>query len=176
MLGDALRALLLNRGQGDWDLVLPQLLRDFRGTPHASTGETANILMLGQELRLPNLLMSNPSPRIYQAHSEYVQEMAERLEEAHTLLREQQMTVRREDDEEPLLFQSGDLVLAQNTRREKGENPKLQPNFVRPYEVVAAFGNHTCQLERLGQNTVKNECRLKLYQACAKRGDKLQES
>ena len=119
VLGDALRALLLNRGQGDWDLVLPQLLRDFRGTPHASTGETANILMVGRELRLPNLLMSIPSPRIYQAHSEYVQEMAERLEEAHTLLREQQMTVRREDDEEPLLFQSGDLVLAQNTRREK---------------------------------------------------------
>ena len=26
VLGDALRALLLDRGQEDWDLVLPQLL------------------------------------------------------------------------------------------------------------------------------------------------------
>ena len=32
-LGDVLRALLLDRGQRDWDLVLLQLLRAFRGTP-----------------------------------------------------------------------------------------------------------------------------------------------
>ena len=50
MLGDTLRALLLDHGQGDWDLVLPQLLRSFRGTPQASTEETANMLMLGREL------------------------------------------------------------------------------------------------------------------------------
>ena len=62
MLKDVLRALLLNRGQEDWDLVLPQLLRDFRGNSHTSTGETANMLMLGQELRLPDLLMSDPPP------------------------------------------------------------------------------------------------------------------
>ena len=47
VLGVALRTLFLNRGQGDWDLMLPQLLRAFRGTPHAGTGETAIMLMLG---------------------------------------------------------------------------------------------------------------------------------
>ena len=57
----------------------------------------------------------------------------------------------------------------QNTRRRNRENPKLQPKFVGPYEVVAAFGNHTYQLARLGQTTTQNECRLKLYQACAER-------
>ena len=88
VLGDSLRVLLLNRGQGDWDLLLPQLFRNFCVTPHASTGETANILMLGRELQLPNLLMSNLSPRTYQAHSEYVQEMAERLVKAQMLLKE----------------------------------------------------------------------------------------
>ena len=51
-LGDALRALLLDRGQGDWDLVLPQLLRAFRDTHQTSTGETAKMLMLGRELLL----------------------------------------------------------------------------------------------------------------------------
>ena len=64
----------------------------------------------------------------------------------------------------PLLFQSGDLVLVQNTRRRKGENPKLQPKFVGSYKVLAVFGNHTYQLEELSQT--QNECRLKLYQAC----------
>ena len=104
MQEDALRPLLLDRGQGDWDLVLPQLLRAFGGTPQASTGETANMLMFGRELRLPDLLMNNPPPSDHQAHSEYVQKVVERLEEAHTLLREQQMAVRQEDSEEPHLF------------------------------------------------------------------------
>ena len=101
VLGDALRALLRDRGQGDWDLVLLQLLRAFRGTPQASTGETANMLMLGKELRLPDLLMNNPPPGDQQVHSEYVQSMVERLEKAHTLLREQQMAVRQDDSVEP---------------------------------------------------------------------------
>ena len=43
----------------------------------------------------------------------------------------------------------------------------MQPKFVGPYQVVAAFGNHTYQLERLGQTTIQNGCHLKLYQACA---------
>ena len=56
-------------------------------------------------------------------------------------------------------------MLVQNTRRKKGQNPKLQLKFVGLYEMVAAFGNHTYQLERLGQSTVQNECRLTLYRA-----------
>ena len=51
-LGDALRALLLDRDQKDWDLLLPQIMRAFRGTPHTATGETANYMMLGREARL----------------------------------------------------------------------------------------------------------------------------
>ena len=43
-------------------------------------------------------------PSEHQAHSEYVKKVVERLEEAHTLLREQQMAVRQEDSEEPHLF------------------------------------------------------------------------
>ena len=82
------------------------------------------MLMLGRELRLPDLLLNNLPPCDYQAHSEYVQEMIERLEEAHTLLWEQQMAIRQEDSEEPSLFQVGDLVLVQNTRRRKDENPQ----------------------------------------------------
>ena len=65
VLGDALQALLLKRSQGDWNLVLPQLLRAFRGTPQSGTGETANLLMLGRELRLPDLLMNSPLSREY---------------------------------------------------------------------------------------------------------------
>ena len=119
MLGDAIRALLLDREQGDWYLVLPQLSRAFSGTSQASTGGTANMLMLGRELRLLDLLMNNPLLSDQQVHSEYVQKMVERLEEAITLLRKQQMAVRQDDCEKLLLSQTGDLVLVQNTRKRK---------------------------------------------------------
>ena len=137
--------------------------------PQTSTKETANMLMLGRELSLSDLLISNLPPSDQQEHSEYVQSLIDCLEEAYALIRKQQLTVRQDDGEEPSLFQTGDLVLVQNTRRRKNENPKLQPKFVGPYEVVAAFGNHTCQLKSSGQTTTQNECRLKLYQACTER-------
>ena len=47
-----------------------------------------------------------------------------------------------------------------------GEALKLQPKFVGPHEVVEAYRNHTYLLEHLGQATVQNECRLKLYRPC----------
>ena len=59
-LGDSLRTLLLRRGQEEWDLLLPQIMRAFRGTPHSVTGETANFMMLGRELRLPDQLQLPP--------------------------------------------------------------------------------------------------------------------
>ena len=60
--------------------------------------------MLGREMRLPDLLTSNPPLREHQAHHEYTQELVKPLEEAHDMLREQQMAVRQEDREEPILF------------------------------------------------------------------------
>ena len=76
------------------------------------------------------------------------------------------MHIRQEDDEEPPLYAVGDLVWLQNRRRRKGENPKLQPKFVGPYEVLAAWGNHTYRIERQGQESVQHESRLKPYRAC----------
>ena len=48
----------------------------------------------------------------------------------------------------------------------EGRESQASTKFVGPYEVVAAFDNHTYLLERLGQRTVQNECRLKLYRPC----------
>ena len=122
-LGDSLRALLLTRGQEEWDLFLPQIMRAFRGTPHSVTGETANMLMLGRELRLPDLVDCNPSEAKTFLEHEYVVEMQERLERVQGILREQQMETRGEDTAEPLLYKVGDLVLLENKRRKKGCQP-----------------------------------------------------
>ena len=50
-------------------------------------------------------------------------------------------------------------------KRRPGVNPKLQSRFVGPYEVVAAYYNHTYLLGHGDQQLVVNEQRLKNYQA-----------
>ena len=55
-LGDALRSLLLHRDDTDWDILLPQIMRSIRSSPHSVTGETPNFLMFGRELALPDTL------------------------------------------------------------------------------------------------------------------------
>lgn len=54
-LGNVLRAKLLE-GDDEWDLKFPHIMGSIYSMPHNSTNETANILMLGRELRLPDQL------------------------------------------------------------------------------------------------------------------------
>jgi len=89
MLGDALRSLLLGRGQEEWDVVLPQIMRAYRSIPHSSTLETPNFLMLGRQTRIPEHLTYHvPAPEA-PVH-EYVSKLIETMEQAHDALREQQ--------------------------------------------------------------------------------------
>ena len=53
-----------------------------------------------------------------------------------------------------------------NQCRKKGVNPKMRRKFVRPYEVVEAFSNHTYEIKWQGQVSVQNERHLKLYTPC----------
>ena len=135
-LGDSLRALLLKRGAGEWDLVLPQLMRAFRGTPHSATGETANMLLLGRKLRLPNQLVNTEAD--HHDYSSYVLKLLEWLEQAQNMLRERQPLIKNADSEEPPLFKPGDRVLLVNKRRRRGKNSKLQPRFFGPYISLRA--------------------------------------
>ena len=166
VLGDSLRALLTKRGQDEWDTLLPQIMRAFRGTPHTTTNETANFLMLGRELRLPNQLINLPSPYEELPQHKYVAKIQERLQQAHETLREELIKVRQEDNEEPLLFQPGDLVWLENKRKKRGDNIKLLQKFIVPYNIIGARGNHTYLIEKLGQKSIQNECRLKFYHPC----------
>ena len=71
--------------------------------------------------------------------------------------------MRQQDSQEPLLFRPGDFVWLENKRRRREVNPKLQPKFVGPYEVLQAFDNHTYKIGRQGQESNQSEMRLKKY-------------
>ena len=62
LLVDLLRTLLMRRGKGEWDTLLLQIMRAFRGTPNTNTQETASYLLVGRELRLHDQLLNLPSP------------------------------------------------------------------------------------------------------------------
>ena len=102
-LGDALRSLLLNRDESDWDLLLPQIMRSIRSTPHSVTGETPNFLMFGRELSLPDILISGKTTGVKQSQSEYARDLHKRLEEAFDKIRSYQDNVRAKDTQEPPL-------------------------------------------------------------------------
>jgi len=69
-------------------VVLLQIMRAYRSTPHSSTQETPNFLMLGQETRvLDHLIYHVPAPGS-QVH-EYVGKLVKIMGKAHDALQAQ---------------------------------------------------------------------------------------
>jgi len=162
--GDALRSPFIDRGQEEWDSVLPQVMCAFHSTPHTSTSETPNFLMLGREKRVPDHLSYRvPDPK--SAVHQYVEELAGRMKAAHKILRKKQWQVHSEDSDEPSLYQVGDWVWMTGHRWRRRQSAKLQAKFVDPYCVIEALPNHTYKVERFGQISVQNEVCLKPYWA-----------
>ena len=164
-LGNSLLALLLNQcaHEDDWDVLLPQIMRAIRATPHTATKETPNYMLLGRELRLPDSLVYLIPPDKPKLVQQYVVDMEERLRTAHDALRREQHEVVQHDFKEPPLYKVGDDVLLQSKRKRKGRSNKLQTKFCGPYMITESWNNHTYQVEKNGQVSVQHESRLKLH-------------
>ena len=126
---------------------------DFQRDPKCHHKGNCKFMMFRRELRLPDQLIYDLPTTSETTQSQYVSELQDRLRIAHELLRNQQQEVRTADNTEPLLFKKGDLVWLENKRRKKGENPKLQPKYVGPYEVKEARLNHTYLIDRSQQES-----------------------
>lgn len=162
-LGDALRSMLLGGDAGDWDLLLPQIMRSFRAMPHTSTEETANFMMFGRELRLPDQLIYGTASMEAETRTQYVCDLKQRLQLAHELLRGQQQQIRSADNQEEPLFKVGDKVWLQAKRFSKGKAKKLQSKYVGPYNIQGVNQNHTYVIELKGRQSTESESRLKRY-------------
>jgi len=115
-------------------MVLPQVMQAYRSTPHTSTGETPNLLMLGRETRAPDHLTYHIPEQDYSIY-EYASGLVEKMQVTHKILQEKQWQVQQEDSNGPPLYQVGDWVWMVNYRRRRGQAAKLQPKFVGPYAV-----------------------------------------
>jgi len=113
---------------------------------------------------VPDHLTYHIPEQDYSIH-EYAGELVEQMEFAHEIPREKQWEVRKEESEEPPLYQVRDWVWMVNYRRRRGQAAKLQPKVVGRYAVVEVMPNHTYKLERSGQVSIQNEARLKPYWA-----------
>ena len=112
-LGDGLRSLLLDRAEDDWDLLLPQIMRSVRATPHSTSHETHNYLMFGRELKLPGTL-SHPELSENKGRLEHAMDIQQRLSDAYELLRGSQKQLRTSDERSAPLYQEGDMVWLKN--------------------------------------------------------------
>ncbi|XP_053400623.1 uncharacterized protein LOC128557349 [Mercenaria mercenaria] len=73
----------------DWDEYLQYVMMAYRSAEHETTGMTPNLLMLGRETSAPLDIafeMSNSIKKTLQ--SQWVRELQEKLEEAHSVVRE----------------------------------------------------------------------------------------
>ena len=138
-------------------------MRTIRASPHKQTGETANFMMLGREVRLPEHLIYGPAASTTTSRERYAAELADRMEEAHDKLRGQQLQLRTGDRQEEPSFKAGQLVWLRTKRYSKGQSHKLQPKFTGPYVVKEAAKNHTYVIEQNGRLSREAESRLKAY-------------
>jgi transposase InsO family protein len=165
VLGSSLRALLLEHQHQEWDLLVPQIMRTIRATPHSITGETANFMMLGREVRLPESLTCPEVLEEEQTVIEYVENLQKRMKLACKKLRGQQdQRMRMDGSEEPPVYMVGDLVWLKSFYKQKGKSKKLMPKYIGPYTILETLPHHTYRMERNGKISIQHEGRIKLCQ------------
>lgn len=78
----------LNESQHKWDEHVQQIAGAIRAAVNRTTGFTPNMLMLGREMNMPAQLMFHMPRRKSNSTDEYVSNLLEDIERAHTVARE----------------------------------------------------------------------------------------
>ena len=95
-----------------------------------TTAETANYLMMGREVRLPEHLAHLETLDGEGTVTQYAAAFKERLRSVREPLRAQQTEVRIANAEEPSLYTTGDQVWLKSYYKKRGHCAKLLPKYV----------------------------------------------
>lgn len=164
VIGASLRALILDHQHQEWDLLLPQIMRTVRATPHTTTGETPNYMMLGRETRLPESLTCSEATFDTFTAAEYVQDLKRRMEVVRQELQNcQTEIIVTECSEEPPLYTVGDKVWLKSFYKKRGKSQKLLPKYIGPYVITEVLPHHVYRMEKGGKSSVQHEGRIRLH-------------
>ena len=162
--------------QSDWDLHLGCLAAAYRATPHASTGLTPNLLMLGREVRLPVDLIYGGIPNENGetiSYGDYVDQLQNRMQRAHDIARKHlgEAAKRQKEIYDSKLclhsYQTGDLVWYLEESKREGVSPKLQPSYHGPCIITQKINDliYKIQIHEDGACKVVHHIKLKPYLA-----------
>jgi transposase InsO family protein len=155
----------------DWDLKLPYAMAAYRSTPHTTTGETPNRLMLGREVTTPLQLLTPPPPDVAN-RAPWVETLHQNFQESYRQVQEHYTKEQRRQkatyDRRQLgyNFKEGDLVWFLEARPKKGTPYKLNAQrWNGPYEVRKRLSAavYLIGLPRSQKTQVVTTARLKPY-------------
>lgn len=143
----------VNSNRNDWDDHLDYLCAAYRATPHASTGVTPNLMVLGREINFPlGLMVGEPPDTKYPVCPiEYVEWIRGALENAHEFGREKlQASYKRQKNyydrrANPHDYKNGSFVWRYYLPASKG---KLATPWQGPYKIVGVPNTIHRQLQR----------------------------
>ena len=163
-----------HKRQRDWDEKVALATFAYRATPHESTGETPNMLMLGREVFLPLDLMTRVASDMDEGdiQSDYAYQLREGMRFAHDRAREHLRNSTRRQKKyydqktSPMMLTTGQFVWLHNPSRKKGLSPKLQRRWEGPYLIQKKLSEVTfrIQLKPRGKKKVVHFDRLKPYE------------
>lgn len=140
--GVLVEMLSMFSSDSDWDAYIPYVLSAYRSSYNSTIEETPYYMVFGRQMKLPTDTMLNIGEAYFTDHSDYADEMAYRLHEAHTRVKSrlQQVVDDREQKNAEMHnakeFNVGDMVWLRAVTA-VGTNNKLNENqWKGPYPVV----------------------------------------
>jgi transposase InsO family protein len=125
----------------EWDLKLPFAMAAYRSTPHSTTGETPNRLMLGREVTTPLRLLAPAAPD-EEKKQPWIESLHENFAEAHSRVQDQiekSQRIQKQSYDSRAKFRSyeiGQKVYIIDARPRRGFPRKLNPwRWRGPYEI-----------------------------------------
>ena len=161
--------------QEHWNLNLGCLAAVYRATPHASTGLTPNLVMLGREVRLPGEIMYGSGTKFtgeqITSYGEYVDKLRERMQKSHEVARKHlnaSAEYQRQHYDAKIShtqYKTGDYVWYQTDISQLHITPKLRVAYEGPYLIIQKIGDLDYQIQLNQEGTVKivHHNRLKPY-------------
>ena len=133
----------LDGGSKNWDANIPLLAGAIRGMVNRQTGFTANMMMLGREVKRPiKHLFGKPAELPNKINCDYVRGLATHTRVVHQLARTQlksSLKVQKDDYDKSIFsttYIPGDLVYRKNLAFRKGQPKKTEFTWVGPLLVI----------------------------------------